>query len=327
MLTVVVMRALWLLGMVLGSSLTLVAGCGAGDEDVTPVAGAGGNGFPNLGGGAGLAVGGAAGWVASGGVAGLAGAGGQAGIPSECPRVKVVVLPDEVLNVRPEPNTNQAPVGTLANGAIVDVLAIVQGQNIDGNTTWYQIQTTQLSGYVSGMFAACTTEEPPAPPKGYYLPLQCGTTAKVTQGPNGDVSHQGAQFYAYDFAVPLNTPVVAMAAGTVSFVSINSKPGDACYNGGGSSCAPYANRLSIQHADGKSTYYTHLNEVKVAVGQVVTQGQLVGLSGTTGWSTGPHLHAQKQESCGSVSCTTIPITFVEAGQPAVGTVVTSANCP
>jgi murein DD-endopeptidase MepM/ murein hydrolase activator NlpD len=215
----------------------------------------------------------------------------------------------------------------LDNGAIVDVLDIVQGENIEGNTTWYQVKGQGLTGYVSAVFAACTTKEAPEPPDGYYLPLQCGTKAKVTQGPNGSVSHQGAQYYAYDFALPLNTPVVAMADGTVSFVSINAKPGDPCYNGGGSSCSPYANRLSIKHADGKSTYYTHLNSISVTVGQVVKRGSVIGLSGSTGWSTGPHLHAQKQESCGSVSCTTIPITFVDAGQPAVGTVVTSQNCP
>jgi murein DD-endopeptidase MepM/ murein hydrolase activator NlpD len=232
-----------------------------------------------------------------------------------------------VLNVRPAPNTSQAPVGTLDNGAIVDVLGIVTGENVQGNTTWFHVSSPAVSGYVSGVFAECTTAEAPEPPKGYYLPLKCGSSAKVTQGPNGGVSHQGAQKYAYDFALPLNTPVVAMADGTVSHVSLNAKPGDPCYNGGGSSCAPYANRLAIKHADGKSTYYTHLNQVKVTVGQVVTRGSEIGLSGSTGWSTGPHLHVQKQESCGSVSCTSISITFEDAGQPPAGAVVNSKNCP
>ncbi|MBQ9544427.1 MAG: peptidoglycan DD-metalloendopeptidase family protein [Clostridia bacterium] len=50
------------------------------------------------------------------------------------------------------------------------------------------------------------------------------------------------------------------------------------------------NLIVIKHDNGFSTYYAHLDEILVKVGDRVTQGQLVGLSGNTGYTTGPHFH-------------------------------------
>ena len=129
----------------------------------------------------------------------------------ECPRLRVQVAPDPSLNVRPTPSTAQAPVASLPHGAIVDVVAAVQGEAIQGNPLWYQIAAP--AGYVSGVFVVCTQDLPPPPPAGFYLPFECGKQVKVTQGNNGDTSHTGVTQYAFDFGLALNTPVHASAPG------------------------------------------------------------------------------------------------------------------
>lgn len=78
-----------------------------------------------------------------------------------------------------------------------------------------------------------------------------------------------------DWYVPLDTAVKASCGGTVTYAG---------WNGG------YGNCVDISHGNGLTTRYAHLNSIEVYVGQTVSQSQRIGLSGSTGYSTGPHLH-------------------------------------
>jgi murein DD-endopeptidase MepM/ murein hydrolase activator NlpD len=251
------------------------------------------------------------------------------GEPSDCPRIRVIVGSGEVLNVRPTASTVEEPIGSLPNNSIVDVIEEVTGEVIDGTDVWFHITTDTLDGYVFGGFVECTLEEPPElmPPDGFWLPLECGMSANISQGNDGDVSHQGNAFYAFDFALGLNTPLVAIADGIVVHTYAETMPGDPCYAGGGPDCFMYGNLVTLLHGDGSTSLYKHLNEVHVADGELVLRGFPVGLSGSTGYSTGPHAHVARQEDCGEANCQSIPLEFVDAGVPVTGETVTSENCP
>jgi hypothetical protein len=255
---------------------------------------------------------------------------GTTGEPLDpCPKIRVVTSGD-VLNVRPTPSTAMAVIGTLPDGAVVDVLAIVQGENIDGNDTWYQVPGDWPEGYVFGGFVECIPEEPPLDEDGFFLPLQCGTSTTVTQGNFGDFSHQGNSAYAFDFSLTTGTPLVAIADGTVTNLYGDTKPGDPCYNGGGEECNPYTNYVTLLHEDGTGSVYAHLSAVQVSLGQQVMRGGVVGLTGSTGWSTGPHAHVARQENCGGGFCQSIAVAFEDVpddGVPVTGETVTSQNCP
>ncbi|MEV0487973.1 M23 family metallopeptidase [Streptomyces sp. NPDC050508] len=83
-----------------------------------------------------------------------------------------------------------------------------------------------------------------------------------------------------DFAVASGTEVVAAHGGTVV------KAGG---NGAGDGAA-YGNAIVIKHGNGTYSQYAHLSRIDVKVGQVVSTGQHIALSGSTGNSSGPHLH-------------------------------------
>ena len=75
----------------------------------------------------------------------------------------------------------------------------------------------------------------------------------------------------------LNTPIVAADGGRVTVVNTNPNVGYGIY-------------VVIDHGNGLTTLYAHLKSVNVTVGQKVSRGQEIGRGGSTGWSTGPHLH-------------------------------------
>ncbi len=88
-----------------------------------------------------------------------------------------------------------------------------------------------------------------------------------------------------DFLCPAGTPILASEAGNVFFAGW--KPGG------------YGYCVFLQHPDGMVTIYEHLlNNIPVTVGQAVQRGQVIGYSGSTGNSTGPHLHFEMRDASG-----------------------------
>jgi murein DD-endopeptidase MepM/ murein hydrolase activator NlpD len=118
--------------------------------------------------------------------------------------------------------------------------------------------------------------QPPAPPtpepyRGFIWPV--ATTIRITNyfsarhplGIDLGLSHAAG------------TPVMAVAPGKVTFA-------------GGDACCSYGYYVIVDHGNGLKTLYAHLRSISVSVGQTVSQGQTLGPSGTTGYSTGVHLH-------------------------------------
>jgi murein DD-endopeptidase MepM/ murein hydrolase activator NlpD len=104
---------------------------------------------------------------------------------------------------------------------------------------------------------------------GYIWPTRGTLTSGY--GPRWGRMHKGI-----DIAAPTGTPIYAAAPGEVV---------SAGWNSGG-----YGNLVDIRHADGSLTRYAHNSKVLVRKGDRVEQGQKISLMGSTGFSTGPHLH-------------------------------------
>lgn len=83
---------------------------------------------------------------------------------------------------------------------------------------------------------------------------------------------------AIDIGAPTGSAVLAADGGFVSFA--------------GWTDVGYGYLIVIDHANGFATYYAHLSNIYVFEGQAVERGQVIGAAGSTGWSTGPHLHLE-----------------------------------
>ncbi|MHB8618790.1 MAG: peptidoglycan DD-metalloendopeptidase family protein [Chloroflexota bacterium] len=180
--------------------------------------------------------------------------------------------------------------------------------------------------------SAASASPSPAPqvptgPRVYVLPFAGGTSHEVCQGNNAGVTHVGLAEYAWDFCMPVGTPVLAARGGTVRAVRQDSNVG-----GWGPQFENDANFIVVDHGDGTSALYMHLmqNGARVSVGQWVQTGQLLGYSGDTGWSAGPHLHFMVMKTVdGNDYAQSMPVLFEDvatnSGLPLQGQTYRSGN--
>lgn len=100
--------------------------------------------------------------------------------------------------------------------------------------------------------------------------IPCGTPVNGVITQSYHSSHP-----ALDFGIEVGTPVKSTMSGTITYAGWNDEG--------------YGNLVIVDNGS-YQTYYGHLESIPVHVGQQVTSGELIGLSGNTGNSTGPHLH-------------------------------------
>ena len=123
----------------------------------------------------------------------------------------------------------------------------------------------------------------PATAGGYIWPV---TTSKRITSPYGTRWHPVYQYYKTHNGVDIGgvgytSSVLATKAGVVIISQKSSS---------------YGNYVVISHGTGNTTLYAHMSSRKVSVGDTVTQGQVIGITGSTGVSTGPHLHYEITEN-------------------------------
>lgn len=155
---------------------------------------------------------------------------------------------------------------------------------------------------------SATPVPPPVGPRIYKLPYPGRLAFEVCQGNNHKGgTHVGKGAYAWDFCMPLGTPVTAARGGTVKSVRQSSNTG-----GWGPKFADDANYVVVDHGDGTSTLYMHLmfNGARVKPGDQVQTGQLLAYSGNTGWTSAPHLHFMVMQTVADdVYAQSVPVLF------------------
>ena len=197
--------------------------------------------------------------------------------------------PQEVVTNTPtiEPTPKPAPQAETASEIIIPVPAPASGDISENSVPAERsVATATPSGEnlntvvnVSGTRATAPNLPPLSSPEeylpenpvfdGYMWPAKGTLTS-------GYGWRWGRMHKGIDIAAPVGTPIMAAASGEVIFAGWNS---------GG-----YGNLVKLKHQDGSITFYAHNNRVLVSSGQKVRQGELIAEMGSTGRSTGPHLH-------------------------------------
>ena len=199
--------------------------------------------------------------------------------------------------------------------------------------------TSSLTPVANTTVDGCFVERYPEPATSpYVLPYQVGMSFLVNNGncgiskthqprctvvnENGAVVSCGDARYAYDFAMPVGIVITAARGGRVTAV-VDEFSNDT--NGGDE-----VNLVSIQHVDGTVASYLHFSpdSIFVSVGDTVSKGDPIGLSGSSGFTTfdpafpNPHLHIlvykppfTRCNSTDASGCRSVPFTFSNANPP------------
>jgi murein DD-endopeptidase MepM/ murein hydrolase activator NlpD len=177
--------------------------------------------------------------------------------------------------------------------------------------------------WVSLMVAlvAAQVAAPDEPLPEFGIPFGCGRTFSLSQGHNAG-THVRRDAWAWDFEMPQGVPIVAAREGWVA-----KARGDSTVGGCHPLLAGSANFVVLDHGNGIETQYLHLSSVVVRPGEHVVEGQLLGYSGSTGFSCRPHLHfkVMRRETEGW-NHFSVPATLRGVGDPMLGTRVAAPVC-
>jgi murein DD-endopeptidase MepM/ murein hydrolase activator NlpD len=152
----------------------------------------------------------------------------------------------------------------LAYNNLTEVSGLKVGEIIvvpDGKKIIIQPKSLSPLGAIKQYYEAPT----PRSVLGFIWPTTC---RRITQ-------YYSWRHHAIDIACGYNVPIYAVESGVVE---------SACWVGG------YGKRIIIRHTNGMRTLYGHFNQLNVSTGQTVKKGQVIGLMGSTGRSTGAHVH-------------------------------------
>jgi murein DD-endopeptidase MepM/ murein hydrolase activator NlpD len=156
-----------------------------------------------------------------------------------------------------------------------------------------------------GALVATAAPAAAAPLTAYEMPFPCSQSWTGTTRPSHSPSSKAIDWNRPD---DVGDPVVASAAGVVATAVPDGTRG-------------YGRYVVVDHGNGESTLYAHLQRVDVGVGQSVDQGAPLGLVGDTGNSTGPHLHFEERLNG------TVVTPYFHGTQFVFDSALQSQNCP
>lgn len=151
-------------------------------------------------------------------------------------------------------------------GSVGEKSVTVMSFYVNGEEVEQKVIETEIINKAEPRIVCVGTKEP----EEYICPLDEGYVITSHYGPRWGRSHDGI-----DLGVDVGNRVYASATGTVILAQ--------WYYG-------YGNCIDVDHGNGIVTRYAHLDSISVSEGDTVYQGQVIGESGNTGNSTGPHLH-------------------------------------
>jgi len=191
------------------------------------------------------------------------------------------------------------PSGHLVTWRTISISITMSGREIASGSSWKRFDSPKRLKRVSGEFLPRNTSLPPAVSSKLYRFSICPRVSKVIPGfkmpvPFGRISsgYSSARLHpvlgytrahrGIDYAAPMGTDIYAVGDGVITMRQ---------WNGG------YGNYVRVRHANGYLTGYGHMTSFAAgqSVGTYVRQGQIIGYIGSTGLSTGPHLHFEMKK--------------------------------
>lgn len=221
--------------------------------------------------------------------------------------VGTAVTDGSALNVRAYATTASAIMATVPNGGKITLLCKMTGQTVTGKLGTSNLWNRTSNGYwvsdtyVShGAIAPCaipltpvgvaTTPTTPVASSGWVKPVPHGPGQRFR--PSSNPSHDGV-----DIMEPRNTPIRSVGAGTVVTVTCNTS-GPSCDVDGSPSVRGCGWYVEVDHGDVVTRYCHMVRKPSVVVGQKVAAGATLGYVGTSGNSSGTHLHFEVHRTTG-----------------------------